>query len=133
MLALVLPAECDYNPAMNKKSLTSVNKLVIGIGLMMFSALLQAQSDSNTQNGQRLFTAKCAPCHADAPARPGTQALTLKYRDTETPAPLEQRTDLTPAYIQAVVRNGLYSMAPLRKTEITDEELAAVATYLAKQ
>jgi len=107
-------------------------RTVFGLGLLINAAMSQAQSDSSVQNGQRLFTAKCAPCHADAPARPGTQALTLKYRDPKPPAPLEQRTDLTPAYIQAVVRNGLYSMAPLRKTEITDSELADVAAYLSK-
>jgi mono/diheme cytochrome c family protein len=116
---------------MNRKTRFSL-KVVFGLGLLINAAMSLAQPDTGAQTGQQLFTAKCAPCHADAPARPGTQALTLKYRDSKTPAPLEQRTDLTPAYIQAVVRNGLYSMAPLRKTEITDSELADVAAYLSK-
>ena len=97
-------------------------------GLGTGTALAQNMGDAAT--GKALFERKCAPCHADAPARPGTQALNIKYRNSEIPAPLEQRSDLSAAYIETVVRNGLFSMAPLRKTEVTDSELADISAYL---
>jgi len=84
------------------------------------------------QYGKLIFDNRCAPCHADGPARPGTQALKLKYREANIPAVLEDRSDLMPAFIKTVVRNGSYSMAPFRKTEVSDAELDAVAAYLSK-
>lgn len=62
------------------------------------------------------------------PLLPGTFALSLKYKG-QLPAALEDRRDLTPEFIEAVVRNGMFSMPPLRKTEVSDQELRAIAAY----
>jgi hypothetical protein len=43
---------------------------------------------------------------------------------------LEERTDLHPELTRFFVRNGVSIMPPFRKTEITDEELEALAAYL---
>lgn len=64
------------------------------------------------------------------PLLPGTFALSLKYRGGELPAALEDRTDLSPELIESVVRYGIFSMPPLRKTEVSDQELKAIAAYL---
>ena len=41
------------------------------------------------------------------------------------------RKELVPDYVRYIVRRGLYLMPPFRPSEISDEELKALATYLA--
>lgn len=82
--------------------------------------------------GKIIFDKWCAPCHAPNPKLAGTLALQTKYQGN-TPAALEQRTDLTPEIVSTFVRNGVAWMAPFRKTEITDPELADLGAYLAKR
>ncbi len=60
----------------------------------------------------------------------GTVALARKYQGTDTPAALEQRTDLSPELVRHVVRHGVKSMPFFRKTEIGDADLDDLATYL---
>jgi mono/diheme cytochrome c family protein len=95
-----------------------------------------AQTAEQIAHGKETFAHYCAPCHGagrgddGAPMLPGTHALTLKYRGAK-PGLLEERTDLPAELIKAFVRNGLASMPPFRKTEVTDADLEAVAAYLA--
>jgi mono/diheme cytochrome c family protein len=79
--------------------------------------------------GQAVYDHWCAPCHAPGPGHPGTQSLQLKYAG-KVAAVLLERTDLTPQAIGVFVRQGVLLMAPFRKTEITDKELAALTAYL---
>ena len=81
-------------------------------------------------SGEAVYTHWCAPCHAPGPGHPGTESLQLKYAGKE-PAVLLERKDLTPQIVATFVRQGVLLMAPFRKTEITDAELAALATYIA--
>jgi mono/diheme cytochrome c family protein len=108
---------------------------------LVLSAALAAAPTALAQSGvveqgQRVFAHLCAPCHGagrgddGAPMLPGTHALTLKYRG-EKPGLLEERTDLSAELIGVFVRNGVASMPPFRKTELSDEDIAAIATYLA--
>jgi mono/diheme cytochrome c family protein len=46
------------------------------------------------------------------------------------PAALEDRRDLTPELVKLFVRNGVATMAPFRKTEVSDADLEALAAYL---
>src|ERR1700684_2052557 len=71
----------------------------------------------------------CAPCHAPGPGHPGTQSLQFKYQGKLPPVLLD-RTDLTPQAVSVFVRQGVLLMAPFRKTEITDAQLAALAAYV---
>jgi mono/diheme cytochrome c family protein len=80
-------------------------------------------------NGKAVFQKWCAPCHAANPRLAGTLALQAKYKG-EMPAALEQRTDLTPELVGYFVRNGVAWMAPFRKTEVSDAELADLGAYL---
>lgn len=92
--------------------------------------------DTSAERGRAVYERYCTACHGDgpgddgAPMLPGTHALHLKYRG-ERPALLEQRTDLTAETIRAFVRNGVASMPPFRPTEVTDEDIAAIAAYIA--
>jgi mono/diheme cytochrome c family protein len=83
-------------------------------------------------NGYLQFQNDCAVCHGSGPAKPGTRALTAKYGGKE-PALLEQRTDLTPELIRAVVRQGISVMPPFRKTELNDADLDAIVGYLTRK
>ena len=80
-------------------------------------------------NGKAVFQKWCAPCHAANPKLAGTLALQAKYKGA-MPAALEQRTDLTPELVGYFVRTGVAWMAPFRKTEISDAELADLGAYL---
>lgn len=86
--------------------------------------------DSAASRGEQVYEYWCAPCHNPGPGHPGTQSLEVRYSGTEIPAVLMERTDLTPELVKTFVREGILSMAPFRKTEITDEELDALAAYV---
>jgi hypothetical protein len=58
-------------------------------------------------------------------------ALAAKYHGN-TPAALEERSDLTPEVVKFYVRHGIPVMAPFRKTEISDEELDTLASWLTR-
>lgn len=87
--------------------------------------------------GRQLFDYNCSSCHGRGignpgqPFRPGTASLAVKY-GKEKPALLEERTDLTPDLVTYFVRNGTSIMAPYRKTEISDAQLAALGGYLSR-
>ena len=92
---------------------------------------VQAHAQPAASPGRQVFDKWCAPCHGTGLAKPATAALAFKYKG-ETPALLEQRTDLTPDFVKSMVRTGVYTMPPFRKTEISDGELDALAAYLSK-
>jgi mono/diheme cytochrome c family protein len=89
---------------------------------------------SAASQGKQVFDQWCADCHAPVSAHrelvPGTYALQEIYKGRK-PAALEQRTDLTQAYVKIMVRVGRNVMPPTRKTEISDQQLDALAAYLA--
>jgi mono/diheme cytochrome c family protein len=86
-----------------------------------------AADESNA--GARVFEHWCQPCHGEGQHHPATAALQVKYNGVK-PAALQERTDLDAATIAYFVRHGAGNMAPFRKTEITDADLAALARYL---
>lgn len=83
---------------------------------------------SQQAQGKQLFGHICVYCHS--PGVWGTNRLG-KRLDKEH-ALLESRTDLSAAQIQTVVRNGIGSMPPLRKTELPDADVQAIAAYLTR-
>jgi len=95
-----------------------------------------AQDAAVVEHGRTVFAQQCTPCHGSgrgddgAPMLPGTHALHLKYRG-EVPALLEERADLSAEALKAFLRNGVASMPPFRKTEVSDEDIVAIAAYLA--
>jgi mono/diheme cytochrome c family protein len=96
----------------------------------------QAANPSKDQlaQGHEVFEAWCAPCHAPVSGQErlaGTSTLEMVYKGTK-PAALEQRTDLMPQRVAYYVRHGINAMPWFRKTEISDEDLAAVGAYLAR-
>lgn len=91
-----------------------------------------AQGDpaaSLTARGKKVFDHWCISCHGAGERMPGTASLAVKYGG-QVPAALEERGDMTPAFVRHFVREGVMIMPPFRKAEITDADLEALAAYL---
>ena len=103
------------------------------LGLLTFAsaALAQTPSDAQLKKGQEVYQYWCWNCHGEGAGKPGTQALAAKYKGSK-PAILDQRTDLAAPVTKTFVRKGVSIMPFFRKTEITDAQLDALATYLAR-
>lgn len=101
----------------------------LAMGLLAICSIARAD-DTGIHRGKQVFDKWCLPCHGDGTNFPGTIALKAKYKGQLPPA-LEQRTDLTAEEVKTFVRHGVSIMAPFRKTEISDAELADLAAYLA--
>jgi mono/diheme cytochrome c family protein len=98
---------------------------------LLILTAVPAQAALDAQHGKVVFDKWCAPCHGPDPKLAGTTALQAKY-DGAVPAALEARSDLTPEIVATFVRNGIAWMAPFRKTEVSDGDLADIGAYLAK-
>jgi (+)-pinoresinol hydroxylase len=93
-------------------------------------AFAQDHVDENAA-GRAVYARWCAPCHAPGVTHPGTNALTAKYQGVKSGVLLEWR-DLPEVTLKFVVRHGISVMPAFRKTEISDQELDALAKYLAR-
>jgi len=101
-----------------------------------------ALKNPTEQRGRDVFRERCAACHGAIPKdtigppylppMPGTQMLQARYKGAK-PAELEQRTDLTAAFVNTIVRGGLNSMPFFRPTELGDEDLGALDAYLTRK
>ena len=83
------------------------------------------------RGGEQIYRRYCWACHGDGIDRPGTDALQVKYRGA-VPARLDERTDLSADFVIDTVRHGVSVMPSMRKTEISDAELRAIAAYLTR-
>lgn len=123
---------------------------LIGLGLVLIAGAAAAQeapfpiaawsrtkaavetAGSPVERGAAVFNNWCSACHSRGPQNaPGTTSLQAKYQGS-VPAALEDRRDLTPDLVKFFVRNGVAMMAPLRKTEVSDADLEALAAYLTR-
>ena len=64
----------------------------------------------------------------DSPFAPGT--IQLRHLRGKGRALIKERTDLSAEYIRVIVRKGMNGMPLFRRTEISNEELEALAEYL---
>lgn len=75
--------------------------------------------------GEALYIEHCASCHAANGM--GTGLLARRVQ----PALLEERDNLPAAYVTVAVRQGIGNMPAIPRGEVSDEELQAIADYLA--
>ena len=75
--------------------------------------------------GEALYVEHCASCHA--PNGMGTGLLARRVQ----PALLEARDNLPAAYVVVAVRQGIGNMPVIPRGEVSDDELKAIADYLA--
>ena len=98
--------------------------------LLGLSASAQAADMSkDMQHGKERYDRMCAPCHNKG----FWAANRLGERLGDENAVLEDRTDLNTDYIETVVRKGMGSMPPYRKTELSPGDLDAIAEYLTRK
>ena len=112
--------------------MSTTKAAIVTVTLALAAGLALADEPSLTpqqQQGKRLYNHICVYCHS--PGVWGTNRLS-KRMDKEH-AVLENRTDLSAGAIQTIVRTGIGSMPPLRKSELTDADVAAIAAYLTRQ
>jgi len=105
--------------------------LAVAFQLSLASSLATAADVPLTpsqEQGKKLFHATCIYCHGEKVW--GT--FTLERRMGKDHALLEKRDDLVGAYVKTVIRAGLGSMPPYRRTELSDADIEAIAAYLTR-
>ncbi len=122
-----------------------MNRLAVGLVTLMSVAMTGNAHAADKEKGKAVFDLWCTGCHQPfetpggwrEPERQGMRAPAGTYTQWERykgtiPAALEERTGMTPDFIKTVVRQGVNIMTPMRKTEITDEDLDDLVAYLSK-
>jgi mono/diheme cytochrome c family protein len=107
--------------------------LMLGLTLICPTVSRADGAADSLTAGRRVYEKWCAACHDPGIMHPGTHALMVKYPGGHRASGvITDWTDLPAQYVRYMVRHGMSVMPPFRKTEITDSELAALATYLAR-
>ena len=83
------------------------------------------------ERGEDVYQYWCNTCHGPEMLKPGTAALAIKYRGS-VPAALAERTDMAPAFIELMVRQGISMMPFFRPTEVSNADLQALTAYLTR-
>jgi mono/diheme cytochrome c family protein len=87
------------------------------------------QDRSSTTAAEHLFVEKCGMCHRQM----GMGTVILARRMDPKLAMLESRKDLDVAMISSVARQGLGNMPRISRAEVSDAQLAQIASYLANR
>ena len=80
---------------------------------------------ANATGGEALYVEHCVSCHG--PNGMGTGLLARRIQ----PALLEARDNLPAAYVIQAARRGIGNMPAIPRGEVGDEQLQAIADYLA--
>lgn len=97
------------------------------VGLALSTAV-PAQTPPQADAGKRLFALRCAMCHNAAGMGTGLLSRRMKPQVAE----LEKRDDLSAAFVIAAARSGILNMPVITRGDVSDQELAQIAGYLAK-
>jgi mono/diheme cytochrome c family protein len=101
----------------------------VGVGVTVSLAAESGSLSAQEQQGKQLYDRTCIYCHG-----PGLWATNrIAKRLDKDHALLENRTDFSAEGIRAIVRSGVGSMPPLRKTELSDADVDAIAAYLTRK
>jgi mono/diheme cytochrome c family protein len=104
--------------------------LTILLVLVVHTVIAGAQSppikpQGATPDGKALYREKCSMCHDKTGMGTGLLARRVKA------AELLLRDDLNATYVAQVARAGIGNMPAIPRGEVTDEQLNAIASYLA--
>jgi mono/diheme cytochrome c family protein len=109
------------------KSASAALSAVIALGL----ATMPAGSASSAQapDGKTLYTQRCGMCHQTI----GMAVSILSRRPNDaSKGLLEERKDLSAAFVRTAVRSGIANMPRMSRGEVSDPELALIANYLSQ-
>jgi mono/diheme cytochrome c family protein len=88
-----------------------------------------APAPAEQLDGKWLYQHRCGMCHQGI----GMAVSLLSRRPGDTSnGLLEQRKDLPVEFITTVTRTGIGNMPRIARGEVSDPEMKAIATYLAK-
>lgn len=110
-----------------------MNVAIVGVlaSLVINGATYAQDHAAEHAAGRAVYAKWCAPCHDPGVTHPGTNALTAKYHGVKSGVLLEWQ-DLPASTVKFFVRHGISVMPQFRKTEISDQDLDALAAYLAR-
>lgn len=114
---------------------TVMKSLVLFVFTFLSTACVSSESEEGNweslakSGGEGVFVEKCGMCHRENGM--GTGLLGRRY--DEELALLENRSDLGVEFVETIVRIGLGNMLPMSRGEVSDEQLATITSYLAKE
>jgi mono/diheme cytochrome c family protein len=104
-------------------------RATLAAGAAMGMLLAQGAAAAGAPDGKSLYRERCGMCHQTIGMAVGI--LSRRPAD-ESKGFLEDRTDLSAAFVRTVVRTGIANMPRMPRGEVSDAELEAIAAYLAK-
>lgn len=87
------------------------------------------QDRSASSEAERLYVEKCSMCHRDF----GMGTTLLARRLPPDQAKLEARENLTADYVIMAARQGVGNMPPISRGEVSDQDMATIAAYIARE
>ena len=125
--SLLFLAACEQQVTEAETSLESTTENLSAVEPEA-TAVSSAEYTPSNRSGKVIYNLHCAGCHDPGDAHAATKKLALVRG--EDLAVIRERKDLVPIYIKYVVRDGLLEMPPFRPTDINDNELDNLATYI---
>lgn len=121
----VQAAERDAPPAAEGQAIDAAPAQPAPPGPPPMPKPVTVSSRPGASGGEKLYLEYCAMCHA-----PNGMGSGLLGRRIDTPD-LERRDNLAAAYVIVAARRGIGNMPAIPRGEVSDEELQAIADYLA--
>ena len=97
----------------------------IALGLLLTQPALAGAAP----DGKALYRERCGMCHQTIGMAVG---ILSRRPGDESKGFLEDRKDLSAAFVRTVVRTGIANMPRMPRGEVSDAELEVIAAYLAK-
>jgi mono/diheme cytochrome c family protein len=102
--------------------------LVMAASLLAVGIAVSVQA-AQAPDGKALFTNRCGMCHQTIGM--GVSILARRPNDASKGF-LEDRKDLSAAFVRTAVRSGIANMPRMSRGEVSDPELALIANYLSQ-
>ena len=97
--------------------------------LLVAAGLESTGARAADEPGKALYNSRCGMCHQTIGM--GVSLLARRPGDTSKGL-LEDRKDLSAIVVSTVVRSGIGNMPRIARGEVSDRELAAIASYLSQ-
>ena len=99
------------------------------VALLLATGVTAGAQAAAAPDGKALFTNRCGMCHQTIGM--GVSILARRPNDASKGF-LEDRKDLSAAFVRTVVRSGIANMPRMSRGEVSDAELTMIASYLSQ-